>query len=121
MPDYLHRVYRSPNAEHEVQVYHRDVKPDNMLLRDGVLKLSDFGIAATMRSDPTEGRGTLRYLPQNETYTTATDIYSWALCFYYALSNVRPYATYDDGAPKNALAQVRDDRLAWFQIKLDFS
>ena len=115
--DYLHCVYQRLNVEPKAYVYHRDVKPDNMLLRDGILKLSDFSIVATMRFYLTEGLGTMRYLPQNETYTAAIDIYSWALCFYYALSNVKPHATYDD----EALTQVSNDRLTSFQIHFNSS
>ena len=81
-----------------------------MLLCDRrhVLKLSDFGTTATMRTKPTKDRGTPLYLPQHETYTAATDIYSWALCFYYVLSNVTPYVAYNNRELEDAFARVRD-------------
>jgi serine/threonine protein kinase len=120
--NYLHSEYRRLNAERETYLCHRDVKPANMLLRGEVLKLSDFGTTATVRHDPTKHCGTLRYLlHKGEVYTAANDIYSWALCFYYALSNVEPYAAYSDRALEYAVNKVRDVCLKLFSIQLNFS
>jgi eukaryotic-like serine/threonine-protein kinase len=59
---------------HNERVVHRDIKPENMLVRaDGVILLSDFGIAATVHSTHSltvnQGiSGTIRYMApeQNE-------------------------------------------------------
>lgn len=31
---------------------HRDLKPDNIMLNDGVVKISDFGFARRIEGDP---------------------------------------------------------------------
>ena len=57
---------RAVAALHRLDIIHRDIKPDNvMLLRDGGLKLIDLGVARLPRIDDFEGReipGTPSYL-----------------------------------------------------------
>ena len=84
---------------HERQVIHRDVKPANILLReDGILKLTDFGIAQIDRPDATVDEsllGTLSYMSpeqvRGDLVTGATDVWSAALVAYEALTRRNPY------------------------------
>ena len=56
--DYLHRLGQKGEP---LQVVHRDVSPQNVLVSfDGVVKLTDFGIAYMRRSEPVTQAGILK-------------------------------------------------------------
>ena len=84
---------------HEAGLIHRDVKPQNLLLRnDGTLKIADFGIAraaeGTAFTQAGTVLGTAAYLsPEQalgEQVTTATDIYSLGAVLYELLTGRPP-------------------------------
>lgn len=87
---------------HKRGIVHRDIKPANLMLRkEGVLVLTDFGVAKHMgdaTGDTIHGEvvGTPYYLSPEQaeggTITPATDLYSLGVVFYEMLTGSRPYA-----------------------------
>jgi serine/threonine protein kinase len=85
---------------HAAGLVHRDIKPQNLLIRsDGVVKIADFGIArmvkGTQLTEAGTVLGTAAYLaPEQaagEPVTAAADIYSLGAVAYELLSGRTPY------------------------------
>ena len=86
-------------AAHEVELVHRDVKPENVLIaRNGTVKVADFGIAVVAdaeRTAPGGGiPGTLRYLSPEQAAglpaTAASDIWAAGALLAECLTGVPP-------------------------------
>jgi serine/threonine-protein kinase len=87
-------------AAHEAGVVHRDVKPGNRLVRpDGVVKVTDFGIARATDAVPLTRTGTVigtaYYLSPEQAsggvVTPASDVYSLGVVAYECLAGSRPF------------------------------
>src|SRR4051812_41564416 len=87
-------------AAHDTGVIHRDVKPGNILIRpDGVVKVTDFGIARVVDAAPVTQTGvvvgTAAYLSPEQASgratTPASDVYSLGVVAYECLSGERPF------------------------------
>lgn len=78
---------------------HRDIKPDNILIHEDQLKISDFGLSKVAsektRTLTFKGIGHLKYMaPEGwrmDTNTTQMDIYSMGLVFYELATLKFPY------------------------------
>jgi serine/threonine-protein kinase len=100
---------------HEARVVHRDVKPANILVRpDGVVKLTDFGIAraldASGHTQHGEMLGTPNYISPEQALghaaTGASDLYALGVVGHEMLSGKRPF---DRGTPiATALSHVNE-------------
>ena len=100
---------------HEARVVHRDVKPANILVRpDGVVKLTDFGIARALDSSGHtrvgEMLGTPNYISPEQAMgqqaTGASDLYALGVVAHEMLTGERPF---DRGTPiATAMSHVNE-------------
>jgi eukaryotic-like serine/threonine-protein kinase len=87
-------------AAHAVGIVHRDVKPQNLLVReDGTLKVADFGVARsadeTMLTQHGSVIGTAEYISpeqaQGELASPASDLYSLGVVLFEMLTGELPF------------------------------
>jgi len=96
---YVQQVADALQFAHEQRLIHRDVKPENILLRsDNDILLSDFGIATIARSTRSQSvlkmAGTLAYMAPEQVQgrpVLASDQYSLGIVVYEWLCGERPF------------------------------
>jgi hypothetical protein len=76
---FLPKAVQALETVHSANVFHGDVKTENMIVLNGTLQLMDFGLAGDLDSHPRYVRGTpgYRYLWKTKAGPAATD--AWAL------------------------------------------
>ena len=103
------------SAAHDAYIIHRDIKPQNiMILDNGMIKITDFGIAMTMNAtqltQTNSVMGSVHYLPPEQaagqTATTKSDIYSAGILMYELLTGSVPFK--GDNAVEIALKQMKE-------------
>jgi serine/threonine protein kinase len=114
--DIVGQAARSVQAAHDRGIVHRDIKPANLLIReDGVVKVTDFGIARALDGSSFTQTGamlgTVQYMSpeqlSGQTATPASDIYALGVLAYCCLAGQTPFVR--DESVAVALAHVRDD------------
>ena len=98
-----HDVALGLGAAHKRGIVHRDVKPQNIMLNDdGLVKLTDFGIASVYKDVDAERLtttgmtlGTVQYYApeqaQGEVVTPAADVYAMGIVMYEMLAGRTPF------------------------------
>ena len=96
---FITQIMRGLSHAHSRGIVHRDIKPQNiMVLRDGSVKITDFGIAFLSNSANTltqEALGSVHYISpeqaRGERVTARSDIYSAGVVLYEMLTNHLPF------------------------------
>ena len=113
--DIMIQLSNGISCAHESYIIHRDIKPQNiMILDDGRVKITDFGIAQTLNSsDLTQTNsvmGSVHYLPPEQANggasTIKSDIYSLGILMYELITGRVPFR--GENAVEIAIKQMRD-------------
>lgn len=108
------QILRALQHAHERGIVHRDIKPQNiMLLQDGTIKVTDFGIArnfnSATRTMTEQAIGSVHYIAPEQAKGGSTDgktdIYSVGVMMYEMLTGKLPFVA--DNAVSVALMQLQ--------------
>ncbi len=82
---------------HRREILHRDLKPPNVLVQGGVVKVLDFGLARNQDAEA-ELVGTLRYMAPEiflgRSATVASDLFAFGVMAYEALTGEHPFPVF---------------------------
>ena len=113
--DIMSQLTDGLSQAHDAYIIHRDIKPQNiMILDNGMIKITDFGIAmsmnATQLTQTNSVMGSVHYLPPEQASgkgaTTKSDIYSAGILMYELLTGSVPFK--GDNAVEIALKQMKE-------------
>jgi eukaryotic-like serine/threonine-protein kinase len=114
--DIIGQAARALHVAHTAGIIHRDIKPANLMVTgDGVVKITDFGIArgggSSTMTQTGQVMGTAQYVsPEQATgrrITPSSDLYSLGVVAYECLAGTPPFAA--DTPIALALMHVRED------------
>ena len=113
--DIMQQVTDGMSAAHDSYIIHRDIKPQNiMILENGLIKITDFGIAMALNStqltQTNSVMGSVHYLPPEQASgkaaTVQSDVYSMGILMYELLTGELPYR--GDNAVEIALKHIKE-------------
>ena len=113
--DIMLQITDGMSMAHDSYIIHRDIKPQNiMILENGVVKITDFGIAMAMNAaqltQTNSVMGSVHYLPPEQANgkgsTLQSDIYSMGILMYELLTGKLPYK--GDNAVEIALKHLKE-------------
>lgn len=111
-------VLEALHHAHRAGIVHRDVKPENIMLRaDGTPVLMDFGIAQMVDQDTLTATGTMLGSPahmapeivEGEEITTLADVFSVGTVLYWLVCGALPFSAPSPAALFRRIAECRYD------------
>ncbi|TMR99404.1 serine/threonine-protein kinase [Nonomuraea basaltis] len=99
--DVVHQTAKALHTAHAAGIIHRDIKPGNLLVTpEGVIKVTDFGIARALEAAPVTQTGTVlgtaQYVSPEQAQgfplTPSTDLYSLGVVAYECLAGRTPFS-----------------------------
>ena len=113
--DIMLQLTSAITSAHDSYIIHRDIKPQNILiLDDGTVKITDFGIAMALNSNEltqtNSVMGSVHYLPPEQANgsgsTIKSDIYSLGILMFELLTGKLPFK--GENAVEIAIKQMKD-------------
>ena len=124
--DIMLQITDGMSVAHDAYIIHRDIKPQNIMIEDnGIVKLTDFGIAMAMNStqltQTNSVMGSVHYLPPEQANgkgaTLQSDIYSMGILMFELLTGQLPYK--GDNAVEIALKHLKEPLPSIKEIERD--
>ncbi len=113
--DIMMQITDGMSLAHDAYIIHRDIKPQNiMILENGLVKITDFGIAmamnATQLTQTNSVMGSVHYIPPEQASgkgsSLQSDIYSMGIVMYELLTGKLPFR--GDNAVEIALKHLKE-------------
>lgn len=107
---YFNQIFKGLEYLYRNRILHRDIKPHNILIKDGIIKISDFGFAKSFEKNEliTTFCGSPLYMApeiiKDKEYNLKSDIWSLGVIIYELFTKKHPY-------------YVESKKMLWSKIK----